>query len=135
VIGRVEKATGIVYAIRNGVQVTLNVGDVVFKGDTVQTGGGNSSLGISFLDQTVFNLSASARMVLNEMVYDPNGTSNSSLMSLVNGTISFVAGHVAKTGDMRVETPVATMGIRGTIVLVEIPRTTGRRGSTSSKAR
>ena len=60
------------------------------------------------------------RMVLNEMVYDPNGSNNSSLISLVAGTISFVAGETAKHGDMKVDTPVATMGIRGTAVLVEI---------------
>src|ERR1019366_1705169 len=34
--------------------------------------------------------------------------------------ISFVAGETAKHGDMKVDTPVATMGIRGTAVLVEI---------------
>ena len=54
------------------------------------------------------------------MVYDPNGSNNSSLLSLVAGTISFVAGATAKHGDMKVDTPVATMGIRGTAVLVEI---------------
>jgi VCBS repeat-containing protein len=54
------------------------------------------------------------------MVYDPNGSNNSSLISLVSGTISFVAGETAKHGDMKVDTPVATMGIRGTAVLVEI---------------
>src|SRR3979490_2575636 len=59
-------------------------------------------------------------MVLNEMIYDPNGSNNSSLISLVQGTISFVAGATAKHGDMKVDTPVATMGIRGTAVLVEI---------------
>ena len=59
-------------------------------------------------------------MVLNEMIYDPNGSNNSSLLSLVQGTISFVAGATAKKGDMKVDTPVATMGIRGTAVLVEI---------------
>jgi VCBS repeat-containing protein len=64
-------------------------------------------------------------MVLNEMVYDPNGTANSSVVSLVQGTISFVAGQVAKTGDMQVQTPVATMGIRGTIVIVEISANNG----------
>jgi len=30
-------------------------------------------------------------MVLNEMIYDPNGSDNKSLISLVQGTISFVA--------------------------------------------
>src|SRR5690606_38504735 len=36
------------------------------------------------------------------------------------------AGQVAKTGDMRVESPVATMGIRGTAVLVEISANNGQ---------
>ena len=80
----------------------------------------NSTLGITFIDGTVFGLSSNAKMVLNEMVYDPNGSNNSSLLSLVAGTISFVAGETAKHGDMKIDTPVATMGIRGTAVLVEI---------------
>ena len=54
------------------------------------------------------------------MVYNPTGSNNSSLISLVAGTISFVAGATAKHGDMKIDTPVATMGIRGTAVLVEI---------------
>ena len=77
-------------------------------------------VGITFIDGTVFGLSSNARMVLNEMVYDPNGSNNSSLLSLVAGTITFVAGETAKHGDMKIDTPVATMGIRGTAVLVEI---------------
>lgn len=82
--------------------------------------GSDSTLGVTFIDGTVFGLSSNARMVLNEMVYDPNGSSNSSLLSLVAGTITFVAGETAKHGDMKIDTPVATMGIRGTAVLTEI---------------
>jgi VCBS repeat-containing protein len=119
VIGHVTKLTGSATAIRNGVSIQLNMGDNVQKGDVVQAGA-DSSLGLTFIDGTVFGLSANARMVLNEMVYDPNGLSNSSLLSLVQGTITFVAGETAKHGDMKVDTPVATMGIRGTAVLVEI---------------
>lgn len=119
VIGTVSKLTGTATAIRNGVSVTLNVGDNVQKGDVVQAGA-DSSLNLAFIDGTVFGLSANARMVLNEMVYDPQGSANSSLLSLVQGTITFVAGETAKNGNMRVDTPVATMGIRGTAVLVEI---------------
>ena len=59
------------------------------------------------------------------MVYDPNWTANSSLSNLVQGNITFLAGQVAKTGDMKVETPVATMGIRGTLVIVEIAANNG----------
>jgi VCBS repeat-containing protein len=119
VIGHVTKLQGSASVIRNGVSIILNNGDNVEKGDVVQSGS-NSTVGITFIDGTVFGLSSNARMVLNEMVYDPNGSSNTSLMSLVAGTITFVAGETAKHGDMKIDTPVATMGIRGTAVLVEI---------------
>ena len=119
VIGHVTKLAGTATAIRNGVSIILNQGDNVNKGDVVQSGS-DSTLGITFIDGSVFGLGSNAKMVLNEMVYDPNGSSNSSLLSLVQGTISFVAGATAKKGDMKVDTPVATMGIRGTAVLVEI---------------
>ena len=94
-------------------------GDPVYKGDVVQTGA-DGKVGISFSDGTAFNLSSNARMVLNEFVYDPNGKSNSTLFSLSKGTFTFIAGKVAKTGDMKIDTPVATMGIRGTTPHVEI---------------
>ena len=119
VIGHVTKLSGSATAVRNGVSVILNNGDNVEKGDVVSTGG-DSTLGITFIDGTVFGLSSNARMVLNEMVYDPNGSNNSSLLSLVAGTITFVAGETAKHGDMKIDTPVATMGIRGTAVLSQI---------------
>jgi len=119
VIGHVTKLAGNATAIRNGVSIILNQGDNVHKGDVVQSGS-DSTLGITFIDGTVFGLASNAKMVLNEMIYDPNGSDNKSLLSLVQGTISFVAGATAKKGDMKIDTPVATMGIRGTAVLVEI---------------
>ena len=124
IIGTVVKLTGDATAVRNGVVVALNIGDKVYKGDVVQSGS-DSALGISFIDGTAFSLGASARMVLNDMVYDPNGSSNSSLLSLVQGTISFVAGETAKNGNMKIDTPVATMGIRGTAVVVEMTANNG----------
>ena len=129
VIGHVTKLQGSATAIRNGVSIILNMGDNVEKGDVVQSGS-DSTLGVTFIDGTVFGLSSNARMVLNEMVYDPNGSNNSSLLSLVAGTITFVAGETAKHGDMKIDTPVATMGIRGTAVLVEIDFTVPGQGGT-----
>ena len=119
-IGRVEMVSGTATVVRNGVATHLNVGDLVFKNDVVETGT-DSAAGIGFVDGTAFRLSAHARMVLNEFVYDPNGSSNSALLTLVQGSIGFIAGKVAKTGDMKVDTPVATLGIRGTAVEVDIP--------------
>jgi hypothetical protein len=119
-IGRVATVHGGATAVRNGVAITLNVGDAVLKGDVVQTQG-DSAVGIIFGDGTTFNLGANARMVLNDFVYNPApGSANSALINLVQGSITFIAGEVAKHGDMKVGTPVATMGIRGTAVQVDI---------------
>src|SRR3954451_8210924 len=118
-IGRVASLEGGASAFRNGVQVSLNVGDIVIRGDVIQTSTG-SSVGITFSDSTTFSLSSNARMVLNDFVYSPGGSANSALINLVQGSITFVAGEVAHTGDMRVSTPVANMGIRGTAVNVTV---------------
>jgi hypothetical protein len=95
------------------------VGDLVYLEDVVRTGA-DGRVSINFTDGTSFNLSNNANMTLNEFVYDPNGKSNSTLFNLSKGTFTFVAGKIAKTGDMKIDTPVATMGIRGTTPHVEI---------------
>ncbi len=123
-IGRVEKISGSVTVLRNGFPVDLRMGDTVAKGDVVQTGS-DATVAIRFNDGTVFLLSANARIVLNDMVYAAGSTSNSSLITLVQGVIGFVAGQIAKTGDMKVDTPVATMAIRGTAIQAEIAALSG----------
>jgi hypothetical protein len=88
-------------------------GDLVYRGDVVSTGA-DGKVSLVFADGTAFNVSSNARMELNEFVYNPDGKSNTSMFSLLKGTFTFVAGKIAKTGNMRLDTPVATMGIRGT---------------------
>ena len=128
-IGKVVTATGSVTIEHvNAVVVQANlasqagqtkVGDLVYQEDVVRTGA-DGRVSINFTDGTSFNLSNNANMALNEFVYDPNGKSNSTLFNLSKGAFTFVAGKIAKTGDMKIETPVATMGIRGTTPHVEI---------------
>jgi hypothetical protein len=116
-IGKVEKVVGQVTLIHNGVAGPLHVGDPVFKTDVVQTGP-NSSCGITFPDGTALDLVNNTRMALNEYNYSPDSASNGALFSLVQGSFAFVAGKVAHTGEgMKINTPVATMGIRGTVGL------------------
>jgi VCBS repeat-containing protein len=119
VIGHVVKMTGSASIVRNGVTIDVNNGDNVYQSDVVQTGSG-STLGLVMIDGTTFNLTANARLMMNDLTYDATSTSNTSLFTLVQGAATFVAGQVAKTGDMKISTPVATMGIRGTAVILDI---------------
>jgi VCBS repeat-containing protein len=119
-IGSVVTLTGSATAQRSdGTIVDLTVDSRLTAGDVVQTASG-SALGIVFDDGAVFTLNADSRMVLNELVYEPGGSSNSMLFSLVQGVFAFVAGQVAPTGEMRIDTPVASMGIRGTSGIVKL---------------
>lgn len=114
-IGQVEGITGNARVVRLGTPVELSPGDPVYQNDVVETGL-NSELVIGFADGTIFSLSANARMVLNAMIYNPAGSSNALNLSVLQGVFSFVTGQVAPTGEMRIDTPVATLGIRGTTV-------------------
>src|SRR6202044_4201271 len=48
------------------------------------------------------------------------GKQNSALFDVTKGTVAFVASAVARTGNMKITTPTATLGIRGTTGLVEV---------------
>src|SRR5580704_17935111 len=117
-MGKIEKVVGDVIVVRNGVSVAHHVGDAVFKSDVVATGS-SSSCGISFPDGTALNLVANTRMALNDYAFDASSNANGALFTLVEGTFAYVAGKVAHQGDMKIATPVATMGIRGTTGVVQ----------------
>jgi hypothetical protein len=99
--------------------VTAKVGDLVYTGDIVQTGA-DGKVGLVFADGTALNVLTNARMELNEFVYHPNSSVSSSVFSLVRGSLTYVGGKMAKTGRVRVDTPTATLGIRGTTAHVVI---------------
>ncbi|MCP4329147.1 MAG: type I secretion C-terminal target domain-containing protein [Alphaproteobacteria bacterium] len=117
-IGEVEDLTGDVSATHaDGSIVELSEGDPVFKGDVIETGP-DGAIGIRFVDDTTLALDAGARMVLNELVYNADEGSGAAVFSLIKGAMVFVSGEIAHSGPdaMVVNTPTATIGIRGTKV-------------------
>ena len=88
-IGKIRTASGSVTVMRaDGEIVRVSVGDLVYRGDTIETEA-DGAVGITFADGTAFDLSAAARLVLNEFVCDPAGTPNSALFSLVARRLRF----------------------------------------------
>jgi hypothetical protein len=119
-IGNVATVTGIATVIRDRNSYPLRVRDDIYLNDVVQTSS-NSSLGITFNDATTFNLSASAKITIDTYVYEDGGKQNAGLFDIAKGTVAFVAAAVAKTGDMKITTPTATLGIRGTTGVIDVP--------------
>ena len=117
-IGNVETIVGEVKIIRtDGQAQILEAGDPVFEGDQILTETG-ASVKLVFLDNTLFSLGEDAQMTLDKMLYNAEEESGEVVLSMLKGMFLFVSGKIAKTDptDMVLNTPVATIGIRGTIV-------------------
>ena len=130
-IGQVETLAGTVVAIRtDGSRVELEVGDSIFQGDTLESGA-DGAIGVVLADQTTFSMAEDGQMGMDEMVYDPGTQEGSIAVSVLQGVFTFVSGEIAKADpdSMTLDTPVATIGIRGTQVALSYdPTDTGGEG-------
>lgn len=131
-IGNVATVTGKASVVRNNTTTPLKVKDDIYLNDVVQTGA-NSSIGITFTDATTFNLKANAKITIDTYVYEDGGKNNAGIFDVAKGTAAFVAAAVAKTGDMKITTPTASLGIRGTTGLVEVPEDGSATGQNNIK--
>ncbi len=72
--------------------------------------------GVIFSDKTTLSIGEDARMVIDEMVYDPAAQEGSQLFSLMQGAFVITSGEIGKLNpeDVTVRTPTTTIGICGT---------------------
>jgi hypothetical protein len=120
-VGQVATLHGTATVTRRNAATALRVADPIFEKDTLQTAA-DSTLGVTFDDETTFSLSANTRIAVDKFVYQEGGSGNAASFNVAIGTAAFVASLVAKTGDMKIATPEATLGIRGTTGVVDVPQ-------------
>jgi len=91
----------------------------IFLGDNVNSRIG-SSLQVLLRDSSTFTVGPQCDMVIDEFVYDPKKDNNSLSAKVKKGMFRFTSGNVSKTNpdQITIQTPTATMGIRGTMVEV-----------------
>jgi hypothetical protein len=112
VIGNIETVIGCGTISRaSGIAVQVMIGAPVCRGDVVETAA-DGLIEIRFIDGTVFTLSRDTRVVLSEFARDSNGALRSALFSVTRGTFAFIAGQLATTGSLTVDTPVGSIRSR-----------------------
>ena len=114
-IGRVDTVEGTVHVLRDGEKILLSKDDPILQGDTILTAE-DGSVGITFIDGTVFSLGEDGEMTIDEMIYDKDAQEGKFAANMVQGVFSFISGEIAKTDPegMLLNTPVGVIGIRGT---------------------
>jgi hypothetical protein len=119
-IGSVATLQGSAFVTHNNAASPIHLSDSIYKGDVLRTGP-NGTLGITFDDDTTFTLKPNSQIAVDDFVYQQGGSNNAGTFNILQGTAAFVAEEVAHTGNMKIDTPTSTLGIRGTTGLVEVP--------------
>lgn len=107
---------GVAVAVKNqvlgGGQQLANGGGV--HADEIIKTGDSSSAQLLFLDQTSLLVGSKSEVKLDRFVYDPAGGNGKVVMNAGKGVFRFVSGSQNKK-SYQINTPVATIGVRGTV--------------------
>jgi hypothetical protein len=117
-IGAVEDVISVAFATppspANRTRVILRYG--VVSNELLETERG-AAVGVKFVDDTVFRLGSDSRVRLDRFIYNPRATSGELTITLGRGAFRYISGQMPKDG-VRIVTPSATIGIRGTDFVV-----------------
>lgn len=117
-VGRVKTVKGNVQIEREGRRELALVGTGVRQADTLVTGA-DGAVGVALADDTLLSAGPNSVLAIERFVYDGNQP-GSIEAALTKGTLAVVSGRIAKQAPdaMRVRTPAAILGVRGTEFVV-----------------
>lgn len=119
--GFVDSLKGDVLLVNSGERVSVRKNMHFRPGDTIKTGK-DSSVGLIFKDDTVVALGSNSELVVEDFIFNPAEEDLSFVTRLIKGSFSFVTGQIGKLAPkkVKVQTPNATLGVRGTKFLVKV---------------
>ena len=120
-IGLVKTAYGEVFILRDGRRMVALPGSGLVLGDVLSTGA-TGALGVILRDDTVLSLGPSTETRIEQFAFEPAEQKLGMVLRVSRGLISYISGKISKLspGSVRIETPVATLGIRGTRLVARI---------------
>jgi hypothetical protein len=120
-IGMVKTASGEVFILRNGRRMAALPGSGLVMGDVLSTGA-TGALGVILRDDTVLSLGPSTETRIERFAFEPAEQKLGMVLRVTRGLIEYLSGRISKLapGSVRIETPVATLGVRGTHLVARI---------------
>jgi len=117
--GQIKVSRGAAWIERAGVRSPAQVGAKVQEADIIATGL-DGAVGITFADDSLLSIGPNSRLVIERFAFDPTTQRGSFETSLRVGTLSAVSGRLTRQSPdaMKVKTPGAILGVRGTEFLV-----------------
>jgi hypothetical protein len=107
--------------VHRGAEHPAAPGGHIYRGDTIVTRF-EGAVGITFMDGTVLSLGPETRFTVDDFLFKPAERDVSFLSTILSGTATFISGAIGRISpeSVRIKTPTATLGLRGTKILVEV---------------
>jgi hypothetical protein len=120
-IGQIKVAKGTVTLERAGTSIPAAVGTRLQSSDVVKTGS-DGSVGITMTDNSLLSAGPNSVLALDRYEFDEVTSEGHFDASLGKGTLAVVSGRLAKQSRdaMKIRTPAAVLGVRGTELLVSV---------------
>ena len=124
-VGEIKVAKGTVHVERGGKRLPASAGMPIRQSDTLVTGA-DGSAGVTFSDNSMLSAGPNSVLVVDHYTFDSTTHAGKFDASLKKGTLAVVSGKIVKQspGAMRVRTPAAIMGVRGTEFVVQVDEPT-----------
>jgi hypothetical protein len=120
-VGEIKVAKGAAHLERGDARLAIRVGMAVQESDKVVTGH-DGTVGITFADNSLLSVGPSSVLAIDRYVFDATTHAGQFDSTLSKGTLAVVSGKMVKQSPdaMRVRTPSAIMGVRGTEFIVRV---------------
>ena len=121
VAGRIKVSTGAAFIVRDGAQISAELGQNLFETDGLRTGV-DGKIGVTLNDDTRLSLGPNSELKLERFTYAPADSSFGLALKFIRGAATYVSGRIAKFApdSIRLETPAAIVGVRGTTLAISV---------------
>jgi len=120
-VGQIKNVRGTVHVERDGQRLAAAPGMGVRQADVLVTGA-DGAVGVTFLDNSLLSLGPGSALAIERYSFDSTTHDGHFDAALKRGTLAVVSGRIVKRSPeaMRVRTPSAIMGVRGTEFVVKV---------------
>jgi len=119
--GLIKVSKGNVQIERNGAKMAAPVGASVQASDVITTGA-DGSAGITFTDNSLVSVGPNTVFAIDKYRFDSTTHAGEFEGSLKKGRLAAISGKMVKASpeSMKIRTPSAIMGVRGTEFVVQV---------------
>jgi hypothetical protein len=119
--GRVKVASGAAFVVHEGRAIPATPGQVVLEADVLRTGA-DGRLGVTLNDDTRLSLGPASEVRVDRFAYGSADGRVGLVLKFVRGVAAYVSGRIAKLSPdaVRLETPAAIVGVRGTTLAIRV---------------